>query len=206
MDATVEDGLAGVLAVSLEPGASLLAASGSLVDHTGGIRVERARKGVLRSVANAAQQREVTPVRVTAAGGTTATVRFAPGRIGAVGSCDLDSAGVVSVARSAFLAAPGDTDIGAGSVGNAPTRGMGVLLTELSGSGTAYVSGPGRVERVALGGGDTRVVATDHVVAFDDRVGAGVERVSAMEDAPAVARFHGPGAVWLSSRPRGARE
>lgn len=202
MDATVEDGPAGLLVASLEPGEAMLAASGSLVDHTGGVRVERAREGVLRSVANAARQREVTPVRVAASGGTTATVRFAPGRVGSIGACDLDAADTVAVARDAFLAAPAGVDVGAGSVGNAPTRGMGVLLTELSGSGTAYVSGPGRVERVVLGGGDTRVVATGHVVAFEDRVGAGVERVSAMEDAPSVGRFHGPGAVWLSTRRR----
>jgi uncharacterized protein (AIM24 family) len=206
MDATVEDGLAGLLVVSLEPGEAVLAASGSLVDHTGGVRVERARQGVLRSVANAASQRQVTPLRVAASGGTTATVRFAPEEIGGIGACDLDGADTVAVARGAFLAAPAGVEVGAGSIGNAPTRGMGVLLTELSGSGTAYVSGPGRVEEAVLDGGDTRVVATDHVVAFEDRLGVGVQRASSMEDAPAVARFHGPGSVWLSSRPRDGRE
>lgn len=205
MDATVEDGLDGLLVVSLEPGEAMLAASRSLVDHTGGVRIERARKGALRSVANAARQREVTPIRVAATGGTTATVRLGPRRAGRVAACDL-AAGTVSVARDAFLAAPTDVDVGAGTVGQAPTRGMGVFLTELSGSGTAYVAAPGRVERVALGGGDERVVVTDHVVAFQRRVGVGVQRASAMEDAPAVARFHGPGAVWVSSRPRGGRE
>ncbi|MDH5020543.1 AIM24 family protein [Halobacterium rubrum] len=200
MDATVEDGLAGVLAVELDAGESVLAASGAIVDHTGGVRVERAREGALRSVANAARQREVTPVKVTAT--EAATARFAPRHHGEVAACGLDE-GTVSVARDAFLAAPAGVRVGAGSIGNAPTRGMGLFLTQLTGDGgAAYVAGRGRVERVALAEGESRVVAAANVVAFEDRVGVTVERVSAMEDAASVGRFHGPGAVWLSTRRR----
>lgn len=199
MDATVEDGLAGVLVVDLDAGESVLAASGSLVDHTGNVRVEHAREGVLRSVANAARQREMTPVRVTATGETT--VRFAPRHHGEVATCGLGD-GTLSVARDAFLAVPDGVRIGAGSIGNAPTRGMGLFLTELAGDGDAYVAGRGRVEKVDLDASETRVVAASNLVAFEDRVGVSVERVSAMEDAAAVGRFHGPGAVWLSTRRR----
>jgi len=199
MDATAEDGLAGALVVDLAAGESVLAASGSLVDHTGSVRVERAREGVLRSVANAARQREVTPVRVTATGETT--VRFAPRHHGEVAACGLDG-GTVSVARESLLAAPASVRVGAGSIGNAPTRGMGLFLTELSGDGDAYVAGRGRVERVDLDASETRVVSAANLVAFEDRVGVTVERVSAMEDAASVGRFHGPGSVWLSTRRR----
>jgi uncharacterized protein (AIM24 family) len=201
MDATVEGGLAGVLVAELSAGESVLAAAGSLVDHTGSVRVERAREGVLRSVANAARQREVTPVRATATAETTA--RFAPRHRGEVAACPL-AGGTVSVARDAFLAAPDGVRVGAGSIGNAPTRGQGLFLTELSGSdrAEAFVAGRGRVERVDLDAGETRVVAAANLVAFEDRVAVTVERVSAMEDAAPVARFHGPGAVWLSTRRR----
>jgi uncharacterized protein (AIM24 family) len=201
MDATVGDGLAGTLAVALDAGESLLAASGALVDHTGGVQVQRAREGALRSVANAARQREVTPVTVTAT--EPATVRFAPRHHGELAACGLGD-GTVSVARDAFLAAPSGVRVGAGSIGNAPTRGVGLFLTELGGSEgeNAYVAGRGRVERVDLDGDETRVVTAANLVAFEDRVGVTVERVSAMEDAASVARFHGPGAVWLSTRRR----
>lgn len=198
MDATVEDGPSGLLVVDLDADESVLAASGALVDHTGSVRVERAREGVSRSVANAARQREVTPVQVTATEPTT--VRFAPHHHGEVAACGLGG-GTVSVARNAFLAAPAGVRVGAGSVGNAPTRGMGLFLTEVTaGSGTAYVAGHGRVEGVALAEGESRVVAAANVVAFENRVGVTVERVSAMEDAASVGRFHGPGTVWLSTR------
>ncbi|MDL0142837.1 AIM24 family protein, partial [Halobacterium salinarum] len=48
--------------------------------------------------------------------------------------------------------------------------------------------------------GDSRVVAAANVVAFEDRVRVAVERVSAMEDAASVGRFHGPGTVWVATR------
>ncbi|SEW11611.1 AIM24 family protein [Halobacterium jilantaiense] len=199
MDATAEDGLAGALVVDLNAGETVLAASGSLVDHTGSVRVERAREGALRSVANAARQREVTPVRVTATAETTA--RFAPRHHGEVVACPLGD-GTLSVARDSFLAAPTNVRVGAGSIGNAPTRGMGLFLTEVSGDGHAYVAGRGRVERLDLDAGETHVVAAANLVAFEDRLGVTVERVSAMEDAASVGRFHGPGAVWLATRRR----
>lgn len=201
MDATVEEGLAGTLTVDLTAGESMLAASRSLVDHAGSVRVERARAGALRSVANAARQREVTPVRVTATGETT--VRFAPQYHGEVAACPLGD-GTVSVTRDAFLAAPSSVRVGAGSIGNAPTRGMGVFLTELTGDdgGEAFVAGRGRVQRIDLDVSETRVVAAANLAAFDDRVGVSVERVSAMEDAASVGRFDGPGSVWVSTRRR----
>lgn len=77
---------------------------------------------------------------------------------------------------------------------------MGLLMTQFTGERTVYVAGRGRVERVALAGGDSRVVAAANVVAFEDRVRVAVERVSAMEDAASVGRFHGPGTVWVATR------
>lgn len=197
MDATVEDGVGGLLVVSFDAGDSMLASSGTLVDHTGGLSVDRAREGVLRSVANAASQRERTPVRVTAERETTA--RFAPDHHGELVACDVGERRVAA-ARMSFLAATADVRIGADRVGNAPDRGHGLLLTTLSGGGTAYLAGRGRVDRVDVADGDARVVSGDHIVAFDDRATVNVERISALEDATATCRIRGPGTVWVQSR------
>jgi uncharacterized protein (AIM24 family) len=200
MDATVGDGLGGVLAVELDAGESLLAASGSLVDHTGGVRVERAREGVLRSVANAARERQVTPVRVVAS--DAATARFAPSFHGEVAACDLVD-GDVSTAQGAFLAAGDDVAVGADSVGSAPARGAGVFLTTVSGEEAAYVAGRGHVERRRLDPGDGgHVVAASNLVAFDAALDVTVRRVSAMESAAAVCELAGDGRVWVATRDR----
>ncbi|MFB6068997.1 MAG: AIM24 family protein [Halobacterium sp.] len=198
MDATVEDGVDGALVAALESGESVLAAAGALLDYTGEVRVERAREGALRSVANAARQVELTPVRVTAE--SRATVRFAPGHHGELVACDASDR-TVSVARPAFLAAPGDVDVSVDRVGNAPDRGVGLFLTSFAGA-TVYAAGRGRVERFEVEG--ERVVAADHVVAFDDRADVSVRRLSAVEDATAVCRVRGPGAVWVATRRAGS--
>jgi uncharacterized protein (AIM24 family) len=194
MDATVEDG---VLDVSFDAGDSLLAAAGSLVDHTGDVRIERAREGVLRTVANAARKRERTPVRLTAERETNA--RFAPDHHGELVACEVGDRRVAA-ARTAFLAATDGVRIGADRVGNAPDRGHGLFLTMLSGEGTAFLAGRGRVERVDVAAGEDRVVCADHVVAFDDRADVSVERISALEDATATCRVGGPGTVWVGTR------
>ncbi|AAG20665.1 MULTISPECIES: AIM24 family protein [Halobacterium] len=200
MEASVGDGMGGLLEVTLDAEEAVLAAAGALVDHTGDVRIDRSRAGAMRSVANTAREREVTPVRVRAVGGG-AVVRFAPDYPGEIAACELGAAGGrVSVAWDGFVAAPVGVSVGARSIGNAPTRGMGLLMTQFTGERTVYVAGRGRVERVALAEGDSRVVAAANVVAFEDRVRVAVERVSAMEDAASVGRFHGPGTVWVATR------
>jgi uncharacterized protein (AIM24 family) len=198
MDATVGDGLGGALAVELDADESMLAAAGSLVDHTGGVRVERAREGVLRSVATAAREREVTPVRVVA--DEAAIARFAPRFHGELTACDLD-AGRVATAQGTFLAAPDSVNVGAESIGSAPTRGVGVFLTTVSGDGTAYIAGRGRVEQRTLDGG-LHAVSASNLVAFDTSLDVSVRRVSAMESAAAVCELSGEGRVWVATRGR----
>lgn len=198
MDTSVEDGVGGVLVASFDAGESLLARSGSLVDHAGGLRVERAREGVGRSVANAAQQRERSALRVVAEEDTIA--RFAPSFHGELAACTLAD-GPVHAVTAAFLAATGDASIGAGNVGPSPARGQGLFLTTVSGTGTAYVAGRGRVERVALGEGTERTVAAPHVVAFERRVDVDVRSATAVDDAAVTCRLRGPGRIWVATRP-----
>ncbi|MFB6270844.1 MAG: AIM24 family protein [Halobacterium sp.] len=198
MDATVEDGPGGLLVAELDSGDSMLAASDALVDHTGGVRVERARKGVLRSVANAARQRQRTPVRVTATEDTTA--RFSPNHSGSVVAAPLGEDGIAAT-RDAFVAAEASVRVGADRVGDAPARGSGLFLTTVAGDGRAFVAGHGRVDAVSVPAGDDRVVSAAHVVAFGADADVAVERVGAIEDAPAACRVRGPTTVWVSTRP-----
>ncbi|WP_336035246.1 AIM24 family protein [Halobacterium yunchengense] len=198
MDASVEDGAGGVLVVELAAGESVLAASDALVDHTGGVRVERAREGVLRSVANAARQRQRTPVRVTAS--DAATVRLAPRYHGRLVAADLGRGDVAAVA-DAFVAASAAVRVGADRVGEAPARGSGLFLATVSGGGTAYLAGRGRVDVVDVPDGGERVVSAASVVGFDADAEVSVERAGATEDAPPTCRVRGPARVWVATRP-----
>jgi uncharacterized protein (AIM24 family) len=198
MDATVEDGPGGLVVANLGAGESVLAASGALVDHTGNVRVERARDVVFRSVANAAGQRQRTPVRVTA--DAEATIRFAPPHHGSVVAVPLEGDGIAAT-RDAFVATDSGVRVGADRVGEAPARGSGLFLATLAGDGTAYVAGRGRVDPVTVPEGDSHVVSAAHVVAFGANGSVSVERSSAIEDTPPACRFRGPTTVWVATRP-----
>lgn len=198
MDATVEDGPDGLLVVALRAGESVLAAPDALVDHTGGVRVERARQGVKRSVANAERERQRSPVRVTA--DADATVRFAPAHNGSVVPAALGGQGIAAT-RDAFVAAGEDVQVGADRVGDAPASGSGLFLTTVAGDGAAYLAGRGRVDRVTVHDGEDRVVSAAHVVAFGRDAAVGVERVGRVEDAPPACRIRGPTSVWVATRP-----
>lgn len=195
MEARVEEGPGGVLVVELGAGESVLAASGALVDHTGGASVEQSRQGELRTVANATTEREHL-VAVTAESATTA--RFAPPHLGDVVACELDAA--VAAVQGAFLAAAGGVDVGADRLGTAPARGDGLFLRTLSGGGLAVLAGRGRVDRIDLDAGEERVVSAPHVVAYETTATANVESGRATSDAPAMVRLRGPGAVWVQTR------
>lgn len=204
MDASVGDGPDGLLSAVLDAGESLYAATGALVDHDGGVRVERARDA-FRTVANAARERE-HPVRIDAAERTT--VRLAPPHHGEVVAVEPGD-GTVAVARDAFLAASADATLGTDRVGDAPARGSGLFLRTVAGDGErpsrAFLAGRGRVERVVLDEGETRVVAAGHVVGFEDRTRVAVTRLGPTEDAGTACEFRGPGACWVQTRRRAGR-
>jgi uncharacterized protein (AIM24 family) len=200
MDASVESGADGALVVELEADESVLAATDSLVDHSGGVRVERAREGVLRSVANAASER--APIRVHAA--ADATVRLAPAFRGELVACDV-SEEPVAATRSAFLAATDDVRIGADRVGDAPARGDGLFLTTLAGEGAVYLAGRGRVDAVTVEVDEEHVVSADHVVAFERRAEVTVERSPGVEDVAPTCRIVGPARVWVGTRRESGR-
>lgn len=198
MDVTVEDGVGGLVVAALAAGETMLAASDALVDHTGGVRIERARESVLRSVANATRQRQRNPVEVTAS--EDASVRFSPTHHGSVVAAPLGDDGIAAT-RGAFVAAPGGVRVGADRVGDAPTRGSGLFLTTVVGGERAFVAGRGRVDVVTVPDGETHVVSVAHVVAFDAPADVSVERVGAVEDAPPACRVRGPATVWVATRP-----
>ncbi|WP_232687241.1 AIM24 family protein [Halobacterium zhouii] len=196
MDATAEPGASGTLVLDLDAGESVLAATDSLVDHTGGVRVRRPREDALRSVANATSER--TPVRVVA--DENATVRLAPPFHGEVVACSVDHE-PVATARTAFLAATDGVRVGADRVGDGPARGDGLFLTTGAGDGTLYLAGRGRVDAITLEAGDERVVTAAHVVAFEERADVTVERAGAQEEATPTCRIQGPATVWVGTRP-----
>lgn len=193
------------LAVSLDRGESLTVESGSVVDYTNDLVVDRREAGVLRSVATRGGIPSVSLATVTAEHGS-GVVRLAPPLPGTIVRQDVADAPISVVQTGSFLAAADAVDIDSASErGSAFVRGEGLFLLRFSGLGPVFLAGYGGVDRLTLGPGDRRTVNTGYVVAFDDRVTYDVDRVDGMKstlfgDAGIVCTFEGPGTVWTQTR------
>jgi uncharacterized protein (TIGR00266 family) len=110
------------------------------------------------------------------------------------------------VQSSSFLAAdPGidvDTEFGG-------TRtflgGEGLFLLRLTGTGPAFLSSYGAIDELTVQQGETRVVDTGHIVAFEDTLEFDVRRVGGLKSTlfsgeGLVCAFSGDGQVWTQTR------
>jgi uncharacterized protein (TIGR00266 family) len=83
--------------------------------------------------------------------------------------------------------------------------GEGLFLLKCSGQGDVLVSSYGAILEQEIPAGQSYVVDTGHVVAFEDGIGFGVEKAGSWKSTifgaeGLVVRFQGPGRVWLQTR------
>jgi uncharacterized protein (AIM24 family) len=83
--------------------------------------------------------------------------------------------------------------------------GEGLFLLTLSGSGPAFLSSYGAIDEVEVGPGDSLVVDTGHIVAFEETLEFSVERVGGLKSTlfsgeGLVCEFSGEGTVWTQTR------
>ena len=83
--------------------------------------------------------------------------------------------------------------------------GEGLFLLKCSGQGDVLVSSYGAILEQEIPAGQSYVVDTGHVVAFQEGISFGVEKAGSWKSTifgaeGLVVRFRGPGTVWLQSR------
>jgi uncharacterized protein (TIGR00266 family) len=105
-----------------------------------------------------------------------------------------------------YLAADPDVDV-VTEFGGARTffGGEGLFLLRLTGSGQSFLSSYGAIDEVELGDGESPVVDTGHVVAFDGDLDFEVRTVGGLKSSllsgeGLVCEFDGPGRVWTQTR------
>ena len=81
----------------------------------------------------------------------------------------------------------------------------GLFLLKLEGTGYAFMSSYGALHQVTLGPGETFIIDTGHIVAFDQQVNWDVKRIGGLKSTlfsgeGLVAEFSGPGAVYTQTR------
>ena len=81
----------------------------------------------------------------------------------------------------------------------------GFFLLKVHGSGDLFLTSYGAIHEIALASGESYIVDTGHMVAFDDSVGYRVQRVGGLKSTlfsgeGLVCRLTGPGRIFIQSR------
>lgn len=193
------------LELSLDRGESVRSEAGALVSHSGGIEVEtKAEGGLLKSLSRSVLGGEsffMNTFSATEAG----TLRLAPALSGDVQHHRLDDE-TLYVQSTSFLASDPSIDVDT-EFGGAETffGGEGLFLLAMSGTGPAFISSYGAIDELTVEPGETAVVDTGHVVAFEETLDFDVRRVGGLKSTlfsgeGLVCEFTGQGTVWTQTR------
>jgi uncharacterized protein (TIGR00266 family) len=191
--------------LTLAPGESVRAEAGAMLSHSEGVTIDTgASGGLLSSLKRSVLGGESFFQNTFTAPDTGGEVTLAPPLPGDLVQVDLD--GTLYVQSGSYLASATsvslDTAFGGGRTF---FGGEGFFLLELSGTGETLLSSYGAIDERQLEDGETFVVDTGHVVAFDGTASFDVDRVGGLRSTlfsgeGLVCTFRGPGRVWTQSR------
>jgi uncharacterized protein (TIGR00266 family) len=193
------------LSLALDPGESVRTEAGAMVSHSGDVDVEtQAEGGLLKSLSRSILGGESFFVNTfsTTDGGS---VELAPALSGDVQHHQLDDE-TLFVQSTSFLASDPaiavDTEFG-----GARTffGGEGLFMLRLSGTGPAFISSYGAIERHEVAPGESLTVDTGHIVAFEESLTFDVRRIGGLRSTlfsgeGLVCEFTGEGTVWTQTR------
>ncbi|MFF9819209.1 TIGR00266 family protein [Streptomyces sp. NPDC014006] len=195
-----------VARVRLAAGESVRAESGAMMATSGGIAVAaKAEGGLLKGLKRSVLGGEslfVTRFTADAGGGWVDLAAQLPGDVTAI---DVD--GGVSLARGAWLCSCDGIDLDTtwGGFRNL-AGGEGGFLVRAEGTGRVAAACYGALDRVELGPGQTLVLDSGHLVAFEDGLSYRTRKVTQglMQTLKSgeglVFEFTGPGRLWTQSR------
>jgi len=193
------------LTLDLAAGETVRAEAGALVSHTDDVDIRTgADGGILKSLSRSMFGGESFFLNTFTAN-EDATLQLAPALSGDVSYHELVDE-TLYVQSSSFLAADPDVDVDT-KFGGGRTffGGEGLFLLRLSGTGPAFLSSYGAIDELTVEPGETRVVDTGHIVAFEDSLSFDVDRVGGLKSTlfsgeGLVCRFSGEGRVWTQTR------
>ncbi|HWH13607.1 MAG TPA: TIGR00266 family protein [Miltoncostaeaceae bacterium] len=191
---------------TLAPRETLRAESGAMMATSAGVAVEaRMEGGLMRSLRRGVLGGEslfITTFTAPDAGGWVDVAANLPGDV-----VEREvSGGALFIQRGSYLASEAGVEIDAkwGGFRNL-FGGEGGFLIRAAGAGTVLLSCYGALDRLRLAPGESVVVDSGHMVAYDEGVQSTLRRVaSTMQSLKSgeglVFEFTGPGEVWTQSR------
>ena len=201
-----------IVEVELDPGEAVRAEAGAMLYMDGDVRMDTGTGGgFMKGLKRRLTGESFFITSFTNDGRRTARVAFSAPYPGKVVALDLaERGGSVLCQKDTFLCAAEGIEvevaftrkIGAGLFG-----GEGFILQRLTGDGLAFCHAGGTIVERDLAGGETLLVDTGCLVAFDESVDYDIQFQGGFKNALFggeglfLARVEGPGTVWLQSLP-----
>ena len=194
-----------LLKLDLERLEQVNAESGALVSMSSGISIETGMKGGLfgglkRSLLGG-ESFFINKFTAESPGEIT----MAPPLPGDIHTMDMENE-VIFVQSGSFMAGTIDIDINTKWGGSKTFFSKeGLFLLKIEGTGSLFTSSFGAIHPLTLEEGETYIVDTGHIVAFDEHVGYQVKKIGGLKSTlfsgeGLVVELTGPGKVWIQSR------
>lgn len=197
-----------LLKIRLSKGEAVMAEAGAMVSKSAGINIQTSAKGGVMGMLKRGLGGESFFVNTFTAE-QEGEITFAPPLPGDMAAVELTGQGIFA-SSGAYVASSPSVEVSSkwGGV-KSFFAGEGLILLKITGSGTVFLSSYGAIHEVTLAAGQTYVVDTGHIVAFDESAQYKVTRVGGLKSTllsgeGLVCEFTGPGRVLIQSRNAGA--
>ena len=191
--------------VQLTPGERIRADSGAMVSHSSSVEVEtKAEGGFLKSLGRAVLGGESFFQNFWKAGTQGGEVTLAPELPGDIVLIQMTGQPLL-IQSGSYLASEDGIDLSTKLSGKSFRSGEGISMLEASGSGKVLVSSYGAIFEKTLAAGESYIVDTTHLVAFDSSMGVQTQAVGGLKSTLLsgegfVAEITGPGKLYIQSR------
>ncbi len=195
--------------VSIQPERDQLiwASNGSIMSYTSGVKWNLAVPGGVSAAVKRSLSGEGVSLTQLRASAPQQEILLSANRPGHIRAWTLERSAIITT-RGSFLAAWGEIDITvsvARRAGAAVFGGVGLFMQRIQGSGLVLVHGSGDLEERELTAGESLVVSTGNIAAFEDTVDYSIEAVGSVGkfffagEGLFMTRLTGPGRVLLQS-------
>lgn len=194
------------LTVKLDDGETVKAEGGAMISMSTNVelKTKTAGKGLGGMLKAAVGGEGLFQSEYTATGGS-GEVTFAPPTPGDILAMDV-GAKTILAQGGAYIAGAPTVELSAQGSFKAMVSGEGLFLQKLSGSGTVFLSSYGAVIEKELAAGESFIIDTGNMVAFEETVSHKVKKAAkglfatVASGEGLVGEFTGPGKVWLQTR------
>ena len=207
MEYTIEHGpVFTILRIKLIQGEQFRAEAGAMVSMSPTLKLEAKStgKGLMGSLKAAVGGESFFATLFTAESGPGELV-LAPSMMGDILKMDL-SGNTIYAEGGAYLAGSPGLELSTKGSFKAMISGEGLFLQKISGSGVVFLNSYGAVFDKNLAPGETYIVDTNHIVAFEETVQYKVKKAARglfstlASGEGLVCEYTGPGKIWIQTR------